>query len=507
VPRIMRTSQAVAAGSSHREAALSASEQTKTRALERERVVLWAALVAADALAVGLGFLVAHLLRFQADLPLFDPQGGPAYYFYTTLVFRLIPLWLIVFALFRLYDGNMLFGGWQEYMNIFNACTFSITLIMALAFLDTAFVIARGWLLLAWVTTTLSVMTGRFAMRRVVYALRLRGRLVTNALVVGANGEGVSIAQQLRDAPTAGVRLVGFLDDALPEGTEVLPGLRVLGKISDSGEVSARYGVRELMVATSAPHREQMVDFLQWQWGRSDPVNVRLSTGLYEILTTGVQVRDVGYVPFLSVNQVKLTGFDVVLKRTMDLILTTLALLILTVMLPVIAFIIRRDSPGPAIYRRRVVGVGGKEFDAFKLRTMVQNADEALKQDKELWEKYQGDFKLKDDPRITRIGRFLRRTSLDELPQLWNVIRGEMSLVGPRMITKPELEKYGKRAMNLLTVKPGITGLWQVSGRSDASYEERVQLDMYYIRNWSLWLDIQLIFQTVIVVLKRRGAY
>ena len=480
------------------------------KGVERERLILLAVLAIVDALALGLGFLVAYQVRFEGDVQWFRP-GAPALALYTRLVIKLIPLWIVLFGLFRLYDGDSLFSGWREYMQVSNATSAGILLIMAVSFLDTDFVIARGWLLLSWFTVTALVIAGRFAMRRVVYRLRARGFLVTNTLVVGANAEAVSIAQQLRDALTAGVRVIGFLDDGLPQGTEVLPGLRVLGRVSDAEAISNRYGVRELMVATSALHREQMVEFMEQLWQQADKPKVRLSTGMYEILTTGVNVKDVGSVPFMSVNEVRLTGVDVVLKRIMDIVLASIGLLLLCTVLPMIAWIIKRDSPGPIFYRRRVVGVGGKEFDAFKFRTMVVNGDEMLEryfaEHPEEREVYQREFKLKDDPRITRIGHFLRKTSFDELPQLVNVLRGEMSLVGPRMITTPELVNYGKRAMNLLTVKPGITGLWQVSGRSDVSYEERVRLDMYYIRNWSIWLDIQIVFQTIIVVLKRKGAY
>jgi lipopolysaccharide/colanic/teichoic acid biosynthesis glycosyltransferase len=170
--------------------------------------------------------------------------------------------------------------------------------------------------------------------------------------------------------------------------------------------------------------------------------------------------------------------------------------------------LVKVDSPGPVFYRRRVLGIGGIEFDALKFRSMVINGDEILAQRPDLQAELAVNHKLKDDPRITRIGKLLRRTSLDELPQLINVLLGQMSLVGPRMISPAEKEQYGQMQHNLFTVKPGLTGLWQVSGRSDLSYVERVQIDMHYIRNYSIWLDLQILFfQTVPAVLKKRGAY
>ncbi|MCI0579783.1 MAG: sugar transferase, partial [Chloroflexi bacterium] len=168
---------------------------------------------------------------------------------------------------------------------------------------------------------------------------------------------------------------------------------------------------------------------------------------------------------------------------------------------------IKLDSPGPVIYRRRVMGVNGRQFCAFKFRTMRVDGDQILVASPELRSELARNHKLKHDPRVTPIGRFLRKYSLDELPQLFNVLRHEMALVGPRMIAPAELTMYNQWDMNLLTVRPGITGLWQVSGRSDVSYEERVRLDMHYIRNWTIWLDIYLIMRTIPAVLKGRGAY
>jgi lipopolysaccharide/colanic/teichoic acid biosynthesis glycosyltransferase len=174
----------------------------------------------------------------------------------------------------------------------------------------------------------------------------------------------------------------------------------------------------------------------------------------------------------------------------------------------VIGVLIKIDSQGPVFHRRRVLGLGGKEFDAFKFRTMRIDGDEILRQHPELITQLEKEGKLKNDPRVTRTGLMLRRFSLDELPQLFNVLLGQMSLVGPRMIAPEEGEKFGRLKWNLLTVKPGITGLWQVSGRSDLSYEERVRLDMHYIRNYSIWMDLQiLVIQTPAAVLKSRGAY
>jgi lipopolysaccharide/colanic/teichoic acid biosynthesis glycosyltransferase len=196
-----------------------------------------------------------------------------------------------------------------------------------------------------------------------------------------------------------------------------------------------------------------------------------------------------------------------VLKEVLDRTIAFFGLLLSSPLLAVLAVVVVLDSQGPALYRRRVLGRGGKPFDAFKFRTMVVNGDAVVAADPSLKQQLEKDQKLKNDPRITRSGRWMRKLSLDELPQLFNVLRGEMSLVGPRMISPPELSRYGQHADELLMVKPGITGLWQVSGRSDLPGDDRVKLDIAYVRSRSIQMDIRLLFQTIPAVVKGRGAY
>lgn len=202
-----------------------------------------------------------------------------------------------------------------------------------------------------------------------------------------------------------------------------------------------------------------------------------------------------------------------VAKRLLDLLGSLFGLLVLFPVFALIAVLVRRDSAGPIFHRRRVLeqqdyqGSGPQTFDAFKIRTMIADADEYLRKNPHLMQEFQQAYKLRQDPRITPLGQKLRTTSLDELPQLVNVLRGQMSLVGPRMISPPELEMYGEHAQKLLSVKPGMTGLWQVSGRQHVSYQERVRLDMEYIDNRSLLLDLQILMRTVWCVLLRKGAF
>jgi exopolysaccharide biosynthesis polyprenyl glycosylphosphotransferase len=468
-------------------------------------------LMVCDLVMVALAFWIAYNIRFLAPTStLFDSKGAIESPFYTSTVYILIPLWFLLFTMFRMYDPATMFGGYQEYTNAFNACTIGIMLLILASYLDPTLMIARGWIVVTWGSIVFLIFLERFTARRLIYALRTRGHFMAPAYIVGANSEGIAIAEQLISAPLAGVNIIGFLDDNLPAGEEILPGVVVHGPTSKAEGLVCRFGVERLIVATSGIQRDKMLDLFR-HFVNSDQVSMWLSSGLYEILTTGVQVQDVGSVPMVSVNRVRLAGPNIAMKMILDYIGATLGLIALSPIFLVIAIIMKFTDPGPIIYRRRVVGVGGKEFDAFKFRTMVVNSQEVLEEllarDPEAKAEWEQFYKLKKDPRITWIGNLLRKTSIDELPQLLNVLRREMSLVGPRMITLEEVERYGKWGLNLHTVKPGITGLWQTSGRSELTYEERVRLDMRYIRNYSIWLDLQILFQTIPAVLMSKGAY
>jgi exopolysaccharide biosynthesis polyprenyl glycosylphosphotransferase len=417
-----------------------------------------------------------------------------------------IPLCLFIFKLFQLYDTHYLLGGIQEYARIFNATSVIIALAIVLTFLVPVIRISRGWIALCWLLATGALLFERFMLRRLVYQLRGRGFLTRRTLIIGADEEARAIAEQLRGIPTCGAELLGFVANDIPAGTPLTSNLNVLGPLDRLGPLVQQLGVEEVIVSTASMHRAEIINIFQ-TYAFADGVEVRFSPGLFEIFTTGVQVKEIGSVPLVSMNKVRLEPLETAFKSLMDFFVAAILLITLAPLFLFVIILIKRDSPGPILHRRRVVGRGGTTFDAYKFRTMYQNGDEILAQHPELQAELVHAHKLKTDPRITRVGEKLRRLSVDELPQLWNVLIGEMSLVGPRMITTQEVEKYGKWRLNLLTVKPGITGLWQISGRSDLLYEERVRLDMYYIRNYTLWLDLLILARTLPAVLRGRGAY
>ncbi|MEA2641259.1 MAG: hypothetical protein QOF51_2653 [Chloroflexota bacterium] len=448
---------------------------------------------------------LAYLLRFKTGVPLLEtPPYSLA--FYSSIVFWAVPVWLGLFALYRLYDRRYLFHGLHEYTRIFNACTTGLVVVVLVSFLDTTLVISRGWLILTWVLSMALVTSGRFAARRLLRQLRYRGWFRDATLIVGGNEEGRALAEQFLADPGGGLHVVGFVDPSLQPGVEVVGDLQVLGDLAAISDLVQRQEIREVVIAPTAVSRDELLELYR-TLGHDPRVELRLSSGLFEMLTTAVLVQESSGVPLITPQRVRITGIDAVLKSTLDYVAAAAALLVTLPVLLALALLIKIDSPGPAFHRRRVMGRRGTYFDAFKLRTMMVNAERRQQQASIPFADRRKALKIETDPRITRLGRFLRASSLDELPQLLNVLRGEMSLVGPRMIAPDEAPRYGKWLVNLHTVKPGITGPWQVEGRSDLPYDERVRLSMNYIRNYSIWLDLQIMLRTILVIVRRQGAY
>jgi exopolysaccharide biosynthesis polyprenyl glycosylphosphotransferase len=468
-----------------------------------EQRLLVAGLLLTDASVIALSFALSYIVRFWLNLPFFG-TGSVRPGFYAFIVVLLVPAYLALFHIYGLYDRTNLLGGTTEYARVFNAVTTGVLLVIFINFIQPDFVVARAWLLLAWTLMVTLGISNRFLMRRMIYWQRRNDRFVDRTLVVGANPEGLAVAEQLGLSRSSGARIIGFIDDYLPVGFEPLSGMPVLGSSTAFSALVASESIDTVVIANTAITRERLLGIYS-ALETLQEVEVRMASGLFELLTTSVRVREEGCVPLVVLNKTRITGVHLICKTLLDWTLAATALILLLPVFAVLALMIRRDSPGPVFYRRRVVGQGKVEFDAFKFRTMRIEGNRLLTPEQQQELEEQG--KLKDDPRVTKVGALLRRYSLDELPQLFNVLRGEMSLIGPRMITMPELVKFGKWQHNLATVKPGLTGLWQVSGRSDLSYEERVRLDMHYIRNHSIWLDLQILVQTVPALLTGRGAY
>lgn len=416
--------------------------------------------------------------------------------------------WLAVLALTRCYETRFLGHGTEEYRRVGNAC---VRVAACLAFVAFAFdlPLSRGFVAVAIVGGSLSLLAGRAVARQVLQAGRRQGRWVHRVLLVGSHPHVRRLAAQLRAEEGAGYVVVGACvpgarESRLPAG--VGDDVPIVGALHDIPETVARLRADTLAVAASPGIHADVLRSLSYAL-EGTGVDLVVAPALTNVAGTRVTIRPVAGLPLLHVDEPELTGSRRLLKGAFDRSVASVALLLLLPVLLAVAVVVRATSPGPAVFRQERVGRGGTTFRVWKFRSMYKGAEQQLDHLQALNESDGVLFKIKEDPRITPAGAFLRRYSLDELPQLVNVLRGEMSLVGPRPPLASEVERYEGHTRRRLLVKPGITGLWQVSGRSDLSWDETVRLDLQYVENWSLALDIAVLFRTVSTVVRGSGAY
>jgi len=365
---------------------------------------------------------------------------------------------------------------------------------------------SRQVFLVAWALALLAVPLMRALMRRVCCRQSWWG---IPCAVLGAGSTGQQVIGLLRSRPWLGLTPIALLDDDTTKHGQTVAGLRVSGPAIDVTATLAKGGIRHGILAMPGLPADRLGRMLD---GLGDHLrHVFIAPALPGSPDVIAETREFANTLVLEVRQNLLRPEARVIKRLLDVVSVVVGLLLCWWVFAGIALLVKLTSAGPIFYGQRRIGRSGREFRAWKFRSMVRDADAQLQsyleQHPELRAEWERDHKLKDDPRVTWIGRLLRRTSLDELPQLWNIVVGEMSLVGPRPIVQDEVVKYGERFSLYQKVRPGLSGLWQVSGRNDTTYGERVALDCYYVRNWSVWLDLVVLARTVRVVLLGKGAY
>ena len=329
-------------------------------------------------------------------------------------------------------------------------------------------------------------------------------------LIVGAGQTAELVVRQILHDSGMRYRVVGFLEDRHPVDI-MLHGFPVLGGFGDMEEVIQETGVHTVLIAAPGLPQDDLSSLIYRAQSLVKQVDVIPNLVAVPMSNVTAESFFDAKIMVLHIRNNLASPWNQMLKRLFDIVATICGGLLVSPILLAIAFWVYHDSPGPVIFKHRRVGRNGKEFNCYKFRSMCVNSKEVLEHllatDPEAKAEWDKEFKLKNDPRITKSGAFLRKTSLDELPQLWNVLKGEMSLVGPRPIVQAEVPRYGKYIKEYYSVLPGITGMWQTSGRSDIDYPERVQMDSWYVHNWSVWLDMVLLWRTVAVVLQHKGAY
>jgi len=330
-------------------------------------------------------------------------------------------------------------------------------------------------------------------------------RLSERTLIVGAGAVGHLLGEKIAKHPEYNLRLVGYLDDGEPFGAGKPPSVPVVGSLEDLNDVIDGYNVTRVIIAFSRARHQQILDVVRACADRG--VRVNIVPRLFEILSSQTSIDDVEGIPLLDVAHVEMSHLNTVVKRAFDLVVGSVLTLLALPLIGLLALAIKIDSRGPVFFRQERMGRGGKVFRIYKLRSMHVDAEQQ-RYDLAEQNEYSGPmFKIKSDPRTTRVGNVIRKWSLDEAPQIFNVLRGEMSLVGPRPLWVDEAARCRGWTKKRLDITPGITGLWQVTGRNDVPFDEMVKLDYMYVTGWSLSWDIKLLLETIPAVLGRRGAY
>lgn len=470
-----------------------------TRAAERAYIRV---LVVLDTAVLAVAILVGYVARFGDDRP--SGSGVP----YAVVAPALLLVWLISLKVMRCYDDRVLGYGADEYRRV-SAASLRLAGGIAIVGYIADIGVSRGFLAISFAVGTLGLEAARFAARKRLHHARERGAgWSRKVLVVGDTAHVLELVHTLRREPYAGYQVVGACipDALLAPVPQRLGDVPVVGSFRGIPEAATAIGADTVAVTASGELTAARLRRLGWQL-EGTGVDLVVAPALTDVAGPRIHTRPVAGLPLIHVEAPEFRGARKLVKGLVDRSVSLLALLLLLPVLVLIALAIKLDSRGPVLFRQIRVGQGGKKFGVFKFRTMVVNADALLA---ELASRNETDglmFKMRDDPRVTRIGKWLRKWSLDELPQLANVLLGQMSLVGPRPPLPSEVARYDGDVARRLLVKPGMTGLWQVSGRSDLSWEDGIRLDLYYVENWSLAADLTILWKTFGAVIHSRGAY
>jgi exopolysaccharide biosynthesis polyprenyl glycosylphosphotransferase len=459
-----------------------------------------------DLLLFVLAFLLAYWVRYGLQ---WFREVEPAYLvplrvYIPSIVMQTLTLLLVYWleGAYRAERGRTLL---DELYIVFRSTLVAIATVIVIVFLTGPSFYSRLIFGYTGVAALGLLGAARWVERAVINARHRRGKGVEHVLIVGAGEIGRSVMRAVMARPELGYRIVGFVDDDPERASAPIGPYPSLGATDDLPEVIRTTPVDQVIITLPWMSHRKILQIVRSCQGSQ--VQVRIVPDLFQIALSSVVVDNLDGIPLLGVQQPSLQGWQRLFKRISDLVMASLGLALLSPLFLILALAIKLDSPGPVIFRQTRVGRGRRQFTCLKFRTMFSDAEARLSELRNRNEASGPIFKIRDDPRRTRVGRFLRRLSLDELPQLWNVLRGDMSIIGPRPPIPAEVEAYEPWHCQRLQVLPGLTGLWQVSGRSDLTFDEMVLLDVYYIENWSPLMDLRILLKTIPTVLFGSGAY
>jgi exopolysaccharide biosynthesis polyprenyl glycosylphosphotransferase len=456
-----------------------------------------------DVLVITWAVLGAQLIRFGPNPAEMVSPTTPFGFRYSVFSVGLIGTWVLMLRLHGAYDHRLLGHGTREYKTVVTASfrLFGVvTIISYVLNLD----VARGYVAIALPAGLIGLTTARWLWRSWLALHRVEGLMSASVLVVGDREHLADLIRALNSVPEAGYHVVAACCSDAEDG--YVGQVAVLGTEKQAAEIAEGIGVNTVACTTSSQFGATELRRLGWALESQD-IDLVVVPGLTDVAGPRVLTRPVAGVSLLQVEAPVFAGPQLAVKTAIDRCAAALLLLLLSPLFAVIAAMIRHDHQGPAFFRQSRIGKGGTSFPMLKFRSMQVGAEAMLPS---LLDESEGQgplFKLRDDPRITKLGAKLRKYSLDELPQLINVLRGQMSLVGPRPPLASEVETYANHVRRRLLVKPGMTGLWQINGRSDLTWDESVRFDLYYVENWSVVSDLIILWRTGRAVLRSSGAY
>jgi exopolysaccharide biosynthesis polyprenyl glycosylphosphotransferase len=454
-------------------------------------------LVLADVSAVWVAQIIATLV-VAAD------QGWTAHRtsHYLLITALTLPVWPVVFARHKLYGARFVTRFFDEMRRATEAIVVGLMTTVMIAWI-TGYSLSRLYILVFGIAALVLVGAERYLVRDWFRRRRARGVGLRRVLIIGTNKEAIELRHALRKREL-GYEVIGFIGPA-ETARETLDGLSVYPGIANTVEIAKSIDAGGVVFATSALDMGAVNGMIRSLLDSG--LHVELTSGLRDVAPERVTVRPLGRHPAVYLEPPRRHGWRGTFKHLFDFVAAGLVFLVTLPVVAVCAVIVKLTSDGPAFFAQERVGRDAETFKVYKLRTMVSDAEAQLV---DLRDRNEADgplFKMAEDPRVTRFGRVLRKYSIDELPQMWNVLKGDMSLVGPRPALPREVAKWGDEAFDRLRVRPGITGMWQVSGRSDSSFEEYLRLDLYYVDNWSILVDVAILLRTLPAVMSASGAY
>ncbi len=407
-----------------------------------------------------------------------------------------------IFNYFGLYSQVKKRAEVDEAAAVFGALTVGMLFFEFMTLFYRDLIFKRMTIFYAWAISFFLIAGFRLTSIIVMKNFFKKGLWAARVLIIGTGDNAKMLFHRIMKHPEYGMRVAGLIStDGEPDAAQG----PVLGTSADLKEIMKKHRINKVIFAIPEAPTAQLMGLIEMC--ETEQVEFMFVPRVLDIIESRISTEDIMGIPLVSVKEIQLHGLNAALKRAFDVLSSSLLLLLLLPLFAAVALLIKMTSRGPVLYVQRRVGYRGRQFDMYKFRSMVAGADKKLDELKEMNEADGPIFKIKNDPRITMVGRLIRKWSIDELPQLINVLKGDMSIVGPRPPLPSETALYGPWHRKRLNVAPGITGLWQVSGRSDLSFDDMVKLDLFYIESWSLWLDIKIIIKTLPVVVIARGAY